>query len=129
MVRFIKKTVQKTEYFVKPNSLGANVKVELDLSNYATKIDFKNATGTDTLDFAKKPDSANLKFDLDNLDIDKIKNEPSGLSNLKRKVNKMDVDVLISVPFDLSKLSDVVKMALLKKMHIMLRSKILKKNT
>ena len=74
IVRFRKKTVQIIEYFVKPNSLGANVKVELDLSNYATKIDFKNATGVDTLDFAKKSDSANLKFDLDILAIDKIKN-------------------------------------------------------
>ena len=26
-----------SEYFPEPNSLGANVKVELDLSNYATK--------------------------------------------------------------------------------------------
>ena len=43
-----------SEYFPKPNSLGANVKVELDLSNYATKADFKNATGVDTSDFAKK---------------------------------------------------------------------------
>ena len=37
-----------SEYFRKPNSLGANVKVELDLSNYVTKTDFKNATGFDT---------------------------------------------------------------------------------
>ena len=43
-----------SEYFPKSNSLGANVKVELDLSNYATKADFKNATGVDTSDFAKK---------------------------------------------------------------------------
>ena len=43
-----------TEYFTKPNSLGANVKAELDFSNYATKADLKNATGLDTLDFAKK---------------------------------------------------------------------------
>ena len=34
-----------SEYFPKPKSLGANMKVELDLSNYATKADFKNATG------------------------------------------------------------------------------------
>ena len=27
------------EYFPKPKSLGANVKVELDLSNYVTKAD------------------------------------------------------------------------------------------
>ena len=30
-----------SEYFLEPNSLGANVKVELDLSNYATKINLK----------------------------------------------------------------------------------------
>ena len=43
-----------SEYFPKPKSLGANVNVELDLSNYATKADLKNATGFDTSDFAKK---------------------------------------------------------------------------
>ena len=34
------------EYFPKPNSLGGNVKVELDLSDYVTKTDLKNATGS-----------------------------------------------------------------------------------
>ena len=43
-----------SEYLPKPNSLGSNVKVELDLSNYATKTDLKNATGVDTSSFAKK---------------------------------------------------------------------------
>ena len=38
-VRLIKKTVQLSEYFPKPKSLGANIKVGLDLSNYATKAD------------------------------------------------------------------------------------------
>ena len=51
-----------SKYFPKPKSLGANVKVELDLSNYATKADFKNGTGVDTLDFAKESDFANLKL-------------------------------------------------------------------
>ena len=63
-----------SEYFPKPNSLGTNVKVELDLSNYATKTDLKNAAGVDTSDFAKKTDLANLKSDVDKLDIDKLKN-------------------------------------------------------
>ena len=45
-----------TEYFPKPKSLGTNVKVESDLSNYATKPDLKNATGVDTSDFAKNID-------------------------------------------------------------------------
>ena len=43
-----------SEYFPKPNSLGANVKIELDLSNYPRKTDLKNATGVDTSSFAKK---------------------------------------------------------------------------
>ena len=53
------------EYLPKPNSLGANVNVELGLSNYATKTDLKNATGVDTSFFAKKTDLVNLKFDVD----------------------------------------------------------------
>ena len=42
----------------------------------------------------KKIDLANLKSDLDKLDIDKIKNVPTSLSNLKTKVDKLDVDKL-----------------------------------
>ena len=43
-----------SECFPKPKSLGANVKVELDLSNYATKAELKYATSVNTSDFAKK---------------------------------------------------------------------------
>ena len=68
------------EYFPKPNSLGTNIKFELDLSNYATKVDLKNTTGVDTSSFAKKTDLANLKSDVDKLDIDKVKNLPNSLS-------------------------------------------------
>ena len=59
-----------SEYFPKPKYLGANVKVELDLPNYATKTDLKNATGVDTSSFAKKVDLANLKSNVNKLDID-----------------------------------------------------------
>ena len=58
--------IQMSEYFPKAKSLGANVKVELDLSNYVTKAYLKNVTGVDTLAFAKKIDLANLKYDVDN---------------------------------------------------------------
>ena len=70
------------------------MKVELDLFNYATKTNLKNVTGVDTSKFAKKIDLANLKSDLDKLDIDKLKNVPTNLSNLKTKVDKLDVDKL-----------------------------------
>ena len=46
------------ERFSKPKPLRGSVKVELDLSNYATKADLKNATGVDTLKFTKKVDLA-----------------------------------------------------------------------
>ena len=43
-----------SEYFPKLKSLGERVKLELDLSNYATRTYLKNATGVDTSSFAKK---------------------------------------------------------------------------
>ena len=46
----------------------------------------------DTLDLPKKTDLANLKSDLDKLDIDKLKNASTNLSNLKSKADKLDVD-------------------------------------
>ena len=102
------------------------VELELDLSNYATKADSKNATGIDTSKFARKVDLHNLKSNVGKLDIDKLKNVSTNLRNLKSKVEKLDIDKLLPVPVDLVKLSDVVKMMSLKKMYIMLRSKILK---
>ena len=45
-------------------------------------MDLKNATAVDTSDFAKKTDLANLKSDVDKLDIDTLKNVPSNFSYL-----------------------------------------------
>ena len=81
------------EYFPEPISSEANVKVELKLSNYATKTDLKNTTGVDISSFAKKSD----------------------LASLKSKVDKLDVNKLVPVPVDLCKLSDVVKDDVVKK--------------
>ena len=103
------------EYFPKSNFFEANVKVELDLSNYATKTDLKNVKGVDTSSFAEKTDLANLRSDVDKLDTDKLKNVPTNLSNLKSKVDNLDVDKLVSVPVDLSKLDDLVKNDVVKK--------------
>ena len=46
---------------------------------------------------------------------------PSGWSSLKGKVDKFDIDKLVPVPVDLSKLSDIVKNDVVKKMYAMLR--------
>ena len=53
--------------------------------------------GVDTSKFAKKFDLANLKSDVDELNIDKLKNVPSNLNNLKSKVDKSDVDKSVPV--------------------------------
>ena len=103
------------EFFLEPKSSEGRVKVELDLSNYATKADLKNARGVDTSRFAKKVDLANLKSNVDKLDVDKLKNVPSGLSSLKSKVDKLDIGKLETTPVDLSKLSNVVKNDVVKK--------------
>ena len=89
--------------FLGPESLRTNAKVELDLSNYATKADLKNTAGFDQL----ITDSANLKSD--KLDIDKLKNLPSSLNNFKYKVDKLDIRKLETTVVGLSKPSNVVK--------------------
>ena len=103
------------KYFPEPKSSGGRVKVELDLSNFATKTDLKNTTGVDTSKFGKKVDLANLKSHVDKLDIDKLRNAPNNLSDLKGKVDKLDVDKLVPVPVRLSKVSNVVKNDVFKK--------------
>ena len=72
-----------SQNFPEPTSFVGKGKVELDLYNYATKADLKNASSVDASKFAKKIDLASLKSNVDKLDIDKLKNEPSNLSNLK----------------------------------------------
>ena len=48
-----------SHYFAKPcECSGGNIKIELDLSNYATKADLKGATGVNTSNLAAKSDLA-----------------------------------------------------------------------
>ena len=88
-VGLIKKILYKmSQYFRKPyEPFGGNINVKVDLSNYATKDDIKNITYVDTSSFELK----------------------TNLANLKTEVDKLDIDKLVPVPTDLSKLSDVVK--------------------
>ena len=69
------------------------IKVEVDLSNHATKYNLKNATGVDTSKFAENIDLASLKWNTDELDINELE----------------------TTPVDLSKLSDAVKNEVFKK--------------
>ena len=80
-------------YYPLYKSSGNNIKVELDLTNYATKTDLKNITHTDVSSFASKTNLAALKTEVDKIDVDKLK----------------------TVPDDLAKLSNVVKSEVVKK--------------
>ena len=83
-----------TQYFPNPYKLFAGgIDVKVDLSNYATRTDFKNVSHVDASSFAPK----------------------SNLDSLKTKVDKLDIDKLVPIPVDLSKLSDVVKSDVAKK--------------
>ena len=103
------------QYFPEPKSPGGRIKCETDLSNYATKINLKDATGVDISSFVKKTDLSNLKSDVDRLEFNELKNIPSGLGRLKRKVNKFAVDKLVPTLVDLSELSGVVNTYVLRK--------------
>ena len=81
-----------SQYFPKPyGAFGGDINV--DLSNYAAKADIKNISHVDTSSFALK----------------------TNLANLKTEVDKLDIDKLVPVPVNLSKLSDVVKNDVTKK--------------
>ena len=73
-----------------------DINVKDDLSNYATKADIKNIPHVDTSSSALK----------------------TNLADSKTEVDKLDIDKLAPVPVDLSKLSDIVKMMLLKKQYM-----------
>ena len=83
-----------SQYFPKPyEHFSGDIKVKVDLSNYATKTDLKNVSHVDFSSFALK----------------------SNLASLKAEVDKVDADKLKTVPFDLVMLSYVVKNDVFKK--------------
>ena len=59
-------------YYPPYKSSSQNIKVELDLANYATKDDVKNITHVDTSSFGSKTNLAALKGEVDKIDIDKL---------------------------------------------------------
>ena len=78
--------------FSKPHeSYCEKIKVELDLSSYATKSDLKRATGVDTSNLAGKSDLVSLRVEVDKTEIDKLKIAPADLSKLS---NIVDNDVV-----------------------------------
>ena len=60
-----------SQCFPKPYDRGGgNIKAEIDLSNYAAKVDLKGVTGVDTLNLAPKSDLLSLRTKVDKIHID-----------------------------------------------------------
>ena len=73
-------------YYPPYKSSSNNIKVELNLSNYATKDDVKNITHVDVSSYATKTNLAALKTEVDQIDIDKLKTVPDDLAKLSKVV-------------------------------------------
>ena len=77
-------------YYPPYRSSSNNIKVKLDLTNYATKDDVKNITHVDVSTYATKTNLASLKTEVDKIDTDKLKTVPADLAKLSNVV-KNDV--------------------------------------
>ena len=79
-----------SQYFPPYRNSGRNIKVELDLSSYATKTDLKNVTHVDVSSFALTINLANLKTEIDKLGIAKLTPVPDYLAKLSNVVKNDD---------------------------------------
>ena len=79
-----------SQYFP-PYGSTNNIKVELDLANYATKDDVKNITHVDVSSYTTKTNLAALKSEVDKIYTDKLKAVPTDLSKLGNVVKNVVV--------------------------------------
>ena len=75
-----------SQYYPPYKSSSNNIKVELDLANYATKTDLKNITHVDGSSFASKTNLAALKTEVDKIDPAKLMITPTDLAKLTNAV-------------------------------------------
>ena len=89
MIENYRRVYYKVSYYPPYKSSSNNIKVELDLTNYATKTDLKNITLVivDIIySFASKTNLAALKTEVDKIDVDKLKTTPADLAKLTNAV-------------------------------------------
>ena len=77
-------------YYPPYKNSSNNIKVKLDLTNYATKDDIKNITHVDVSSFSSETKLTALKTEVDKIDVDKLKTTPTDLAKLSNVV-KNDV--------------------------------------
>ena len=125
MIKNYKKLNYKMSAYYPPyRSSSNNVKVKLDLTNFATKTDLKNITHVDVSSFASKTNLAALKTEVDKIDADKLKTTPTDLAKLTNaiendvvnktdyntKVNSIEAQIAGLTKNTVDKLADITKL-------------------
>ena len=91
------RSYKMSKYFPPCNNSSENIKVELDLSNYATKKDIKDITHIDTSSYALKTNLAALNTEVDKIDTDKLNTVPDDLAKLS---NVVENDVVKKITYN-----------------------------
>ena len=87
MIKNYKRVYYKmSKYYPPYKSSSNNIKVGLNLTNYATKTDLNNITHGSTSIFASQTNLATLKSEVDKIDVDKLKTVPIDLAKLTNAV-------------------------------------------
>ena len=127
-----------SQYFPLYGSSSKNIKVELDLSNFATKDDDKNITPVDVSSYASETNLAALKSEVDKIDTDKLKTVPADLAKLRNvvkndavkkadyntKVTSIENQIVGVTKTTLDNLADITKLKAVDTNNFVLKTKL-----
>ena len=139
MIKNYKKLNYKMSTYYPPyKNSSNNIKVELDLTNYATKDDVKNITHVDVSSFASKTNLAALKTEVDKIDVDKLKTTPADLAKFSNvvkndvvkktdynaKVTSIEGQIAGVTKYTLDNLNDITKLKAVDTSNFVLKTKL-----
>ena len=139
MIENYKRLYYKMSTYYPPyKSSSNNIKVELDLTNYATKTDLKNITHLDVSSFASKTNLAALKTEVDKIDVDKLNTVPVDLAKLTNavendlvkktdynaKVTNIESQIAVVTKNTLDNLGDITKLKAIDTSSFVLKTKL-----
>ena len=135
MIENYKRVYYKMNYYPPYKSSSNNIKVELDLTNYATKTDLKNV---DVSSFASKTNLAALETEVDKIDVDKLKTTPTDLDKLSnlvkndvvkktdynKKVTSIEAQIAGLTKNTVDNLADITKLKAIDPISFVLKTKL-----
>ena len=117
-----------SQYYPPYKSSINNIKVELDLSNYATKKDINDITHVDVSGFASKANLAALKTEVDKIDADKLSNVVNNKvvkkNDYNAKVTNIEGQIVGVTKNTLDNLGDITKLKVVDTSNFVLKTKL-----